>query len=207
MNIQLENIGKRFNREWIFKNVNLKFEDNVCIAITGGNGSGKSTLLQIISGYFTPSAGRITWNAGGQKISSDDIFKHISWATPYVSVYDEFTLKENVEFFLKFKKLRGGVGAEEFAQKVSLENQMNKPLKQFSSGMRQRVKLGLAIMADTPLLLLDEPTSHLDSHNTQWYQKLLSEYKNHRSIFISSNNNADEIFLCEGKVVVEDLKG
>ncbi len=206
MTVELQNIGKRFNRDWIFKEITMRFEGPSCTAIVGGNGSGKSTLLQIISGYLSPSAGGITWQCNGGAVQVEELYKHMSWATPYVSVYDEFTLKENVEFLLKFKSFRNGIGLNDFAQIVQLENQMNKPLKQYSSGMRQRVKLGLAILAETPLLLLDEPTSHLDAHYSKWYQSILSEHQTNRTIFIASNNNADEIFLCKQTVEVEQWK-
>ncbi len=206
MKIKLENIGKRFNRQWIFQGIDLCLEAQTCLAITGGNGSGKSTLLQIISGYMSPSAGGISWNHLDKKISTHDIYRYTTWATPYVNVYDEFSLRENVEFFLQFKKLQGGVGVEQFAQKVALENEIDKPLKHFSSGMRQRVKLGLAIIADTPLLLLDEPTSHLDAKNTKWFQQLLLEHRQHRTICIASNNATDEIFCCDSTIEMERWK-
>jgi ABC-type multidrug transport system ATPase subunit len=206
MKVQLQNIGKRFNRDWVFQEMSMEFDSQTCTAIIGGNGSGKSTLLQILSGYLSPSAGSISWQLNNTPVRVEELYKQLSWATPYVSVYDEFTLKENVEFFLKFKSLRNGMGVNEFAEIVQLQNQINKPLKQYSSGMRQRVKLGLAILADTPLLLLDEPTSHLDAHYSKWYQTILSENQTNRTIFIASNNNADEIFLCKQNIEVERWK-
>jgi ABC-type multidrug transport system ATPase subunit len=206
MKVQLQNIGKRFNRDWVFKEMSMEFDSQTCTAIIGGNGSGKSTLLQILSGYLSPSAGSISWQLNNTPVRVEELYKQLSWATPYVSVYDEFTLKENVEFFLKFKSLSYGMGVNEFAEIVQLQSQINKPLKQYSSGMRQRVKLGLAILADTPLLLLDEPTSHLDAHYSKWYQTILSENQTNRTIFIASNNNADEIFLCKQNIEVERWK-
>lgn len=207
MKIVLEHSGKKFNREWIFQNVNEVFDAGCCVGITGGNGSGKSTLVQMLAGYATPSAGRISWLLGDQRVDAQKIFAYISWCTPQVSLYDEFTLRENIDFFLKYKKIRNGISMEEIVRILHLEAHENRMLRQYSSGMRQRVKLGLAILADTPLLFLDEPVSHLDATNTRWFQDLLSEHKSGRSIFIASNNNADELFMTERQIVMDQYKG
>lgn len=123
-----------------------------------------------------------------------------------MSLYDDFTLRENIAFFQKFKSLRGNISLNDFAQKIQLEKHIDKQLKHYSSGMKQRVKLGLAILADTPLLLLDEPTSHLDANATNWYQTLLQENIAGRSLFVASNSHDDEIFLCKDRIVMEDFK-
>jgi len=127
-------------------------------------------------------------------------------ASPAMSLYEDFTLRENIDFFQKFKSLRGNISLNDFAQKIQLEKHIDKQLKHYSSGMKQRVKLGLAILADTPLLLLDEPTSHLDANATKWYQTLLQENILGRSLFVASNSHDDEIFLCKDRIVMEDLK-
>ena len=206
MKISLENIGKKYNREWIFQNINQDFEDGCCVGITGGNGSGKSTLIQLLSGYSTPSAGRIVWEENGKGIDAQKIFQFISWCTPQVSLYDEFTLRENVDFYLMYKKVRDGLLPDDIIRILRLEKFGDRMLRQFSSGMRQRVKLGLAILADTPLLFLDEPVSHLDAQNTLWFQEILSTHKMGRSIFIASNNNKDELFLTERILVMDEFR-
>lgn len=206
MQVSLENIGKRYNRDWIFKNIHLDFETGTNCAILGSNGSGKSTLLQILSGYLTPSSGIITWSHSERNYSNDDVFSHISMASPALALYDDFTLRENISFFQKFKSFRGKMGALEVAEKIQLEKHLDKQLKYYSSGMKQRVKLGLAILADSKLLLLDEPTSHLDANATKWYQYLLEGNISERSLFVASNSHKDEIFLCSRQISMEDYK-
>lgn len=206
VNSSIQNIGKRFNREWIFRNVNLEFAIEDSVAILGGNGSGKSTLLQIISGYLTPSEGIVLWRLDGNEIAVENIHRHVSICAPYMQVYEDLTLKENVEFFCKFKKIRGALSAELFASRIELEKQLDKPLKNFSSGMRQRVKLGLAILAQSDLLLLDEPTSHLDSDAVKWFQKLLEENAGDRIVFIASNSNINEMGSCNSRIEIQNFK-
>ena len=72
--------------------------------------------------------------------------------------------------------------------------------------MKQRVKLGLAILSDTPILLLDEPTSNLDSNAILWYQNLIQKNLENRITFVASNNQKDESFFCEREIKIEDYK-
>jgi ABC-type multidrug transport system ATPase subunit len=204
--ITTENIGKRYRREWIIRGMNAEFQEGEAVALLGANGSGKSTLLAILSGYLSPSEGSIRWEHHGKQKTPDDIFREITWCTPAMQLYDDLTLAENFVFFSKFKKFRHALSLPSFAERLELEAQLNKPLKQFSSGMKQRVKLGLAILGESSLLLLDEPTSFLDESAVAWYQKLLSDERNGRLIFIASNRAESETFLCERRIDVAAYK-
>jgi ABC-2 type transport system ATP-binding protein len=163
-------------------------------------------LLQVISGYLSISEGSIKWSDNQKEFPFDEIFRHVTICAPVMNLYDEFTLLENVELFCKFRKLRNNLDAESFAKEIGLEKQKTKQLRYFSSGMRQRVKLGLAILGESKLLLLDEPTSHLDSKGVLWYQKLLSDHVEGRSLFVASNSHQDEIFLCTQTIDVQQYK-
>lgn len=204
MKITLENIGKRFNSEWIFKNVNLEFEGPNGIVILGGNGSGKSTLLQVIAGNYLSSEGKITYSNNGNIIPVENIFKHLAISTPYLELFEEFTLKEAIEFHGKFKPLL--LSCQEIIALAYLENSANKPIKYFSSGMKQRVRLALAILSNCPLLLLDEPTSNLDTKGIDWYQKLITDYTQNKLIFVCSNKQESEYFFCKEIINIEEFK-
>ena len=202
MKVELENIGKRFRKEWIFRNVSRGLTTQDCTAILGSNGSGKSTLLQIISGYLTPSEGEIIWLHGDEKILREHVYRHTALCSPMIQLWDELTLEENINLFLRFKALPTCKNASEFMECIQLQKQYNKPLKTFSSGMKQRVKLGLAILSDAHLLLLDEPCSHLDAAGVLWYQSLLSDNRQERTVIIASNRDERETFLCEHHIEV-----
>src|SRR6478736_1326613 len=101
MKIIAENIGKRFTREWIFRNLNLSFETNKSYAITGANGSGKSTLLQLLTGSMPLTEGKLIYLNQETEIHPDNYFKHLSIATPYQELIEEFTLAELLAFHLK----------------------------------------------------------------------------------------------------------
>src|SRR6478609_11181093 len=106
MTIQVENLGKRFNREWIFKNLTSTFEQGNTYAITGPNGSGKSTLLQVLWGQMPSSSGKISYHLKDKAVAIEDVFQHVSIATPYMDLIEEYTLEEMIRFHFQFKKVR-----------------------------------------------------------------------------------------------------
>ena len=204
MTITLENIGKRYNKEWIFRGVDGQLIENESYVIKGSNGSGKSTFLKIISGYGIPTEGRLVVNSGDFDLTK--LYKEISIAAPYVDIPEEFTLSELVEFHSKFKSLKYK-GEDKLHEVFNLpESVQGKLIKEYSSGMRQRVKLGLAILSESKLLLLDEPLSNLDEKGMNWYASMINEYKKDRIIVVCSNNFEKEYFFCEKEINIENYK-
>ena len=133
LNIELNQIAKRYRKEWIFESVSMNFNSNSQTSVVGNNGSGKSTLLQIVSGYLSPTRGDIKWTLGDKAIARDEVFRHVSICSPAVQLWDELTLQENISLFLEFKKLPGYNTSRDFASKIQLEKNLNQPLKTFSS--------------------------------------------------------------------------
>lgn len=189
MDIVVKQLGKQFQEEWIFKGLDFRFQSNKIYAITGPNGSGKSTLLQVLSGFMPQTSGEINFESNGKQVSPENFYQYISVATPYTSLIEEFTGQEQVKFHYQFKKLRQGKQLNTLLRDINLPATTNKLLKNFSSGMKQRLKLGLAFYSDTPIILLDEPTSNLDEQGIAWYQKLVTEERSNRLIVICSNQS------------------
>ena len=190
MEISLNNLSKKYHHEWIFKNINKKFTAGNSYAIVGPNGSGKSTLIQVISGALLPSSGEITYH-NSSNISPDDIYRHLSFASPYLELIEEFTLTEFLQFHFKFKKLLPGLNIEGLIGEMYLDSAKNKYIKNFSSGMKQRLKLGLCFFAETPIVLLDEPTSNLDETGTEWYKSLVAKVIPEKIVIIASNQKEE----------------
>src|SRR3954466_6380987 len=107
MEIDLSNAGKRFNREWIFRNATIPFTSSNSYAITGPNGSGKSTLLQSLGGMLQLSEGTIEY-ADEKLITAEEAYLHTSFCAPYLDVIEEMTLKEFLEFHNQFKPFIAG---------------------------------------------------------------------------------------------------
>ena len=227
MNILLENIGKRFNKEWIFRNVNYEFSSGNKYAILGTNGCGKSTLLQIIAGASSQTEGEISIiptphlnelrsqpsvvHKGGLSRSTLSplgrdgegwLFRNLSLAAPYLELPEEMTWNEAVKFHGKFKKYVSGFSEEKIISLSGLESSSEKEIRNFSSGMKQRARLTLAILSDTPLLFLDEPSTNLDANAVKWYQNLIEEFGKERLVIVCSNYNKEEYSFCTEELVI-----
>jgi ABC-type multidrug transport system ATPase subunit len=207
ISIQTNILGKRFGREWIFRSLDLHLEKADKLVVTGSNGSGKSTLLQILSGYVLPTEGTITWkNNHNVEISKENIFKQVSIASPVLELIEEFTPLELIKHQRYFKNFQGNFSDLDLVEIALLSPHKNKTIKNFSSGMKQRLKLMLAVLADTSLLLLDEPIINLDRNGIAWYKELISMHAMHKTIIVCSNKVKDEYEFCSREVSIDDYK-
>ncbi len=203
MQITLDKIGKKFNRRWIFKDINFTFEPRGTYAILGSNGSGKSTLLDILSAHNSATKGHIEFTIEGEKILKENVYKHLSLAAPYLDLPEELSYREILEFHSKFKEPL--LKIEEIISLTGLNKDAEKQVRYFSSGMRQRVKLALAILFSSGMILLDEPTSHLDKKGIEWYKDILNKYRQDRLLILASND-PDEYEMCNTFLSIEDYK-
>lgn len=205
MKINLEHIGRRFNREWIFRDVNYVFESGSSYAILGANGAGKSTILQVISGSLSSSEGIISYSKDGVLLNPENVFEHLSLAAPYLELIEELTLRELIDFHFRFKKYRSGLDRDLLIDLMGLKRSEHKAIKHFSSGMKQRLKLALAFCSDTDMILLDEPASNLDQQGLEWYLSLVDKYSADRILIICSNQ-LQEYSFCSNQLNVADYK-
>jgi ABC-type multidrug transport system ATPase subunit len=191
LSISIQQLGKRFNREWIFRNFSYSFQSGEVYAITGPNGSGKSTLMQILWGQMPPSTGNIQYKISGTDISQEDIYKHVVVATPYLDLIEEFTLEEQLRFHFRLKPCRYTLTEIEIMERMYLTHARDKQLSNFSSGMKQRVKLALAFFSKADVIFLDEPGTNLDSTAFDWYSRELRALPSDCLVFIASNQAAE----------------
>ena len=186
MKIILNNISKKYNKKYVFKNFSYQFE-NKYYSITGSNGSGKTTLLKIILGYITPQNGNVTYYKNNSKIE-DDNFGFFSFASPYQEIIEEFTLNEIIHFHFKFLSSINKMKENEIINLLEMEEYSNIKISNFSTGMKQKVKLGLALFSECEFTLLDEPCSNLDDNGIIWYHKNVEESLKFKKIIVASNN-------------------
>lgn len=206
MEVQLLDIGRRFNQGWVFRNINQTFKTNEHVVFRGSNGSGKSTLLQVILGNLTASEGEVKFNIEGQDLDHDGMLHNVSICAPYQELIEEFTLVENLEFQQKLIPFRDNLSIDSIVDVLSLKEHKNKELRSFSSGMKQRVKLAMAILADTQLVLLDEPASNLDKSGIEWYDKLVGSNSADRLFIVCSNSSGEEFEFCTKELNLLDFK-
>ena len=203
--IKIQNASKRFQNEWVFNNLHLDLVSGTTMAVTGGNGSGKSTFLKCLSGAIPLTNGSMEFELDSKSIAQENWFRTVSIPTPYLELPEEFTLVEALNFHFQFKRPLNQWSVKEIIVLMGLEKHQNKFISQFSSGMRQRVKLALALFSEVQLILLDEPTSNLDKQGIAWYADLVAQYTLDRILVICSNEPREYTF-CEKKIRMEDFK-
>lgn len=207
LTVQVEQLGKRFNREWIFRHVNLKINPGDKLVITGANGSGKSTLLLVLSGYMMSTEGKISWSDSAQnQIPSDKIYRKLSIVSPAMELIEEFNPIELIKHQRNFRDFQNDFSDADILELAMLSANKNKIIKNFSSGMKQRLKLTLATLTDSSLMLLDEPIINLDYEGIKWYKKLISTYAESKTIVVCSNKIQDEYEFCNSYLSIDDYK-
>jgi ABC-type multidrug transport system ATPase subunit len=206
MNVVFKNAGKRFNANWILNTINLELKQGNSYAVLGANGSGKSTLLQLIAGNITPSKGEIAYELNQKKIEIETLYRYVSYASPYLELSEEFTLSDAIAMHFEFKKPIAGLLATDIAKLCGLNEFKSKQVRYFSSGMKQRLRLALAIYSDTPLLLLDEPCANLDVAAIDWYKNAINQYATGRTVVVCSNNQQEEFSFCNEQIKIENYK-
>lgn len=199
MKIIATGIHKKFRQEWVFKSLSYTFESGNSYAIVGHNGAGKSTLLKTLAQYSLPNKGTVSFEG-----STLEPHKLISFAAPYSELIEEFTLPELLNFLINMEFLQPNWNFKTFTTFIDLEPSESKFIKNFSSGMRQKVKLGIALASERPILCLDEPTSNLDESAKQWFYQAI-ENQRHKLILIASNEQA-EINLCTTQIAISEYK-
>lgn len=205
MRINLTKLGKRFNRDWIFRNLDFQFENGKHYAITGPNGSGKSTLLQIISGSSIFNEGNVQYYEDENILSPEKIFQKLSFSAPYLDMVEEMTLTEFFSFHHNMKGWLPNLNTNEIISLSNLKNAAHKQIRYYSSGMKQRVKLAQAIFSNVPIVLLDEPLTNLDEEGVALYYELIEKYCKDRLLIISSNDKKEYSF-CEQIIDIRKYK-
>lgn len=206
MNITLEQVSKRFQKHWIFKEISHTFTTGTHCTLLGNNGSGKSTLMRVIAGMQNPSVGKVFFNDdAGNAIKPEHIYRHIAFCAPGQEIVEELTMQEFLEFHFSFKRPLAGMSINDIINLTGLQQAANKPIGDYSSGMKQRVKLAQAIFSDTPVLLLDEPCTNLDQQGVEQYRNWMEQYAANRLVIVASND-VREYFFCRQQISLEDYK-
>ena len=206
MKIVLEHISKRFQKYWIFKDVNYAFSAATATALLGPNGCGKSTLLRITAGMQSPSLGKMHFHDSNDKIIvPEKVFSHVTFCAPGQELVEELTLREFFDFHFSFKRPLPGLSIDNIVRLTGLKDAIDKPIGDYSSGMKQRVKLAQAIFSDTPALLLDEPCTNLDQQGVEQYREWMQKYGKDRLVVVASNDPR-EYFFCRQQIAIEGYK-
>ena len=193
LHIQTRRLGKRHGKNWILRNLDLDVDAGGALAVLGSNGSGKSSLLRILCGFDAHSEGEVNWSLDGEMASRDALPGCVSYCAPDQSLIQDLTVKEHIEQHLLYRVPIEGMDAKRLGNLTLLDGHLGSRVRDLSSGMRQRLALGLAFSSDTAAVFLDEPTSHLDAAGRNWYAGLLRDHRMGRTIVVASNHKEEEL--------------
>lgn len=192
MKLIIEKVTKNFSEKRILNNISFELSSGSSAAIVGPNGSGKTTLVKIISGLIRPSSGEIKYIENDVQVDALDYYKSIGLVGPYLELYEELSAIENLTFFSKMKRVaEAPIKIDKLMKRLNLHGREDDQVKTYSSGMRQRLKYIFALLGDPKILILDEPTSNLDSEGIEIVYEIMSEQKKNNILLIATNDQAD----------------
>jgi ABC-2 type transport system ATP-binding protein len=205
MDLSIQKLSKAYNQRTVLKDLTFSIQSGSRFAITGPNGSGKSTLLKILSGGLLPTSGHIDYTFLGQPLYEDTLYRYIHFVAPYNTVIEELNLPELFQLHRRLGLLREFGSYNDWKAKLEYPFDPERQIKTFSSGMKQRIKLGLALLDDRPLILLDEPGSNLDAQGKSWFYGMLDQLSASQTLIIASNEPV-EIAYCTSTISVGDIE-
>lgn len=205
MKISLDSVSKRYQRHWVFRNIDGEIPAGSRMAILGQNGSGKSTLLRMLAGMQPPSSGTITHVHKDAAIAQAELFRHVTICAPGVELPEELSFEELLRFHFSFKDILPGYSIRRIIEETGLQKRRSVPIGDFSSGMRQRVKLAQALFSDTALLLLDEPCTNLDEAGVAQYIAWVERLTPGRTVVVASNDPREYSF-CDTRIRISDYQ-
>lgn len=203
--VSIQNLHKKFGKNQVLSGVNLSISEGGIFAVLGPNGSGKTTLIKSILGMVIPNKGDISVLEKNIKDSSD--YRHkIDYLPQIANFPSNLKVKELIKMI---KDLRGKTSEDQrLIELFKLEPFLDKKLGNLSGGTKQKVNIVLTFMFDSPLIILDEPTTGLDPISLIHLKELINSEKDKgKTILITSHimsfveEISDEIvFLLEGQI-------
>jgi len=204
--ISVTGLVKQFGRFAALRGVTAEFEAARMYAILGDNGAGKTTLLRILAGLTHATQGSISILGAGKV---RDVCAQIGYMAHPSLLYDEMGGMENLRYFARLYDLQDDALCARWIQAVGLDPELERPVGQYSQGMRQRMSLARALLNDPKILLLDEPFSNVDIRSAREMVGLLGKMRDAgKTIFVVTHQAsllegaADEFVAMEaGKIV------
>lgn len=193
LSLRVKDLAKSFNRRWIFRDVSFDLSAGASLAITGRNGAGKSTMVKILSGILSPTSGTVEYAVDGKIVKLEELKHNLGLVSPYLQLYDEFSGSENLELLTRIRARNDGVPADQdgLLKRFNMWDQRNDFVRNYSSGMKQRLKYAFALLHRPLILILDEPTSSLDSEGSEVVRAVAQEQVKQGILIVATNEEAE----------------
>lgn len=190
------NISKRYQGKAVLQGITLTVNENEIVGIIGPNGSGKTTLLNLISGFTLPDSGRISLKYSGR----------LGMSISRKGFFSDMSVEDNIFMYASLKKISAST-VQTIFEDLQIDF-LDKPFGKLSAGMKQRVSLAFAFITNSRLVLLDEPTTHLDIDAILNLRSVILKRKSNGTAFLITSHVLSDLekicdrvyFLKEGKV-------
>ena len=193
----------RFGRRRLFEGLSVEVVPAAPLAVVGANGSGKSTLLRILGGLLAPTGGEARLEVGGRAVHSEDVPRSVGFVAPVLQLYEPLTARENLRFLARARRLsEAEARITATLERVGLGGRADDPVGDFSTGMRQRLRIATALLHDPPVLLLDEPGATLDAAGRGLIESII---ENSTKVVVLATNDPAEAALCPRRVELGGL--
>lgn len=200
LSLEVEHLSKSYNRRTVLSELSFIHSEGI-LGISGANGSGKSTLMKCLAFLARGNKGSITWKDGNSILDKETVRSLTGYAAPYINLYDELTITENLEFITEVSGLDPNPDRiRDLISFVQMDGFQDQLFKQLSTGQQQRVKIATALIRDPEILFLDEPGSNLDEKGHELVSKVVAEYKAKDKMVILASNDPKEIALCDNVI-------
>ncbi|MFO7800189.1 ATP-binding cassette domain-containing protein [Rhodohalobacter sp.] len=203
--ISANNISKKYGRKRVLNGISFLHQTTV-LGIAGANGSGKSTLLKIISGLLKPTSGKIQWEIFEDTLQPKAIIPYIGFSAPYVQLYEELTVEENLRFLVELQKNSSIEDINDLLHRFEIKKLQNSLYGNLSTGQQQRVKLASAVIKKPSILIMDEPGSNLDQKGKSLIKNLVQTFRDSKKMVIIASNQQDELDLCDKTIDLNNFK-
>ncbi|MCS7263571.1 MAG: ABC transporter ATP-binding protein [Armatimonadetes bacterium] len=188
--LECTNLGKAFGRRWLFRRLSFILPHGTSLIILGPNGSGKTTMLRLLCGLLIPTEGHVIWKFGETKLTPIRARFWLGAVLPDCEPYEELTAEENLQMVAELKGIHSKKVGEWF-ERIGLVTARGQLVREFSSGMKLRLKVAMALIHEPFALLLDEPTAMLDEAGRKLVGELIEEQKQRGVVVIATNDERD----------------
>lgn len=201
--LKVDNLCKHYGATKVLEDISFSFGTGV-MGIGGSNGSGKSTLLKCLAGLLSPTSGTVTWQNEHSTIDEQEFKSQLGYIAPYINLYHELTVQENMELILQLRKTEIPLAEkEELWNRLQLTGLQGKPFGDLSTGQQQRARLACTLSYHPSILFLDEPGANLDKQGRTAIRRILEDFRNQNKVVLLASNDPSELELTDHVFSVE----
>ena len=202
--VEIKNFQMKFGNKTVIKDLSFEVKAGEIFGLLGANGSGKTTTLRALLGFYEPTGGELLID--GKKYDPEDTKVTVGYLPEERGLYKKETVLDNMVYFGELKGLKDPKGwSEKYLKRVKLEDKANEKLEKLSGGQQQKVQLGVTIMNDPKLLILDEPTKGFDPMNRRLLMEIIEEAHKKGAAIIMITHYMDEVEkLCDRAILLKN---